>query len=434
MNIYLILDAISIPTIFLIGYYVFLKDSKRLVNKLFFFATLAGTIWAISTFILRIIGFNPALPFEMSLGALEESKTLMGIIANDIGWIGIGFLPSIFLHLTLVITNQKKFLGKKYLAVIYLISFLFFFSFILKEPFTPTYLYALFTVFFILCIGTSSLLLIKDYFSLKSPQEKSRLKYFTIGTLIPGIGGGLLDILMPIIRYGKYAGTTFSLYSFAIGYIFIAQGVLRYGLFINYRDILEIIFRRLTELVIVTDKSGLMLITNEITLSNFGYGKEEIIGKKMENVLKDGKTKWEEISGKLKESGSIIEERVFFVTKNGEELPYLLIFSLTREGIIFIGQDIRGIIDYQQQLEQEVNKKTKELEEIKAVLEIKVAAREKELRELTQILEQRVKEKKKELEIKLKELERFHRLTIGRELKMSEIRGGIDELKRKIGE
>jgi len=77
-------------------------------------------------------------------------------------------------------------------------------------------------------------------------------------------------------------------------------------------------------------------------------------------------------------------------------------------------------------------KKSKEaLEEAKASLEIRVAARTKELRELTESLEEQVKERTKELQEKVEELERFHRLAVGRELKMIELKKEIEKLKKK---
>ena len=73
------------------------------------------------------------------------------------------------------------------------------------------------------------------------------------------------------------------------------------------------------------------------------------------------------------------------------------------------------------------------LEEAKTVLEIKVAARTRELEELAQSLEEKVKEKTKELQERVAELERFQRLTVGRELKMIELKEEIKKLKEELG-
>jgi methyl-accepting chemotaxis protein len=87
------------------------------------------------------------------------------------------------------------------------------------------------------------------------------------------------------------------------------------------------------------------------------------------------------------------------------------------------------------------------LEESKKVLEIRVKARTKELEELNKALEEKVQERtkelqekleelekmKKELEEKIIELEKFREITVGRELKMIELKKEIEKLKKEIG-
>jgi len=73
-----------------------------------------------------------------------------------------------------------------------------------------------------------------------------------------------------------------------------------------------------------------------------------------------------------------------------------------------------------------------EIEEAKAVLEIKIVARTKELRELTESLDEQVKQRTKELQEKLEELEKFHKLTVGRELKMIDLKEEIKKLQKEL--
>jgi hypothetical protein len=80
-----------------------------------------------------------------------------------------------------------------------------------------------------------------------------------------------------------------------------------------------------------------------------------------------------------------------------------------------------------------------EIEEMRKGLEIKVKARTKELEELAQTLEEKVKERTKELQEKtielqkrVVELEEFHKLTVGREIKMIELKEEIERLKKEL--
>lgn len=72
------------------------------------------------------------------------------------------------------------------------------------------------------------------------------------------------------------------------------------------------------------------------------------------------------------------------------------------------------------------------LEDEKSILEIRVKARTKELEELAHALEEKVKERTKELQGRIDQLERFHKLTVGREMKMIELKKELEKLQRKI--
>ena len=80
---------------------------------------------------------------------------------------------------------------------------------------------------------------------------------------------------------------------------------------------------------------------------------------------------------------------------------------------------------------QELEKAKSELEEAKNILEIKVRARTRELEELAQSLDEKVKERTKELQKRIGELEKFHRLLVGRELKMVELKKELKKIQQQ---
>ena len=104
-----------------------------------------------------------------------------------------------------------------------------------------------------------------------------------------------------------------------------------------------------------------------------------------------------------------------------------------------IKEQSKDILKVQAELKKtnkELKEKVKELEsvrvnleEAKETLEVRVAARVKELEELTQSLEEKVKKRTKEIQKKVQELEKFQKFTVGREIKMIELKKKIKKIK-----
>jgi hypothetical protein len=127
----------------------------------------------------------------------------------------------------------------------------------------------------------------------------------------------------------------------------------------------------------------------------------------------------------------------FYFSRIGSPLElyevYLIYMFLLMSVIVYF-----ALIERTKIFLKELIKTRSELQVAKTVLEIKVKARTEELEELTKTLDQKVgqrtkevEESKKILEKRVDELERLHQLTVGRELKMLELKKDIKILKRK---
>jgi HAMP domain-containing protein len=96
------------------------------------------------------------------------------------------------------------------------------------------------------------------------------------------------------------------------------------------------------------------------------------------------------------------------------------------------GDEVETLVTAFNNMSEKLAQNYKELEEQKNVLEVRVQAKTKELRELANSLDMQIKEKTKDLQNRIDELERFHKITIDREIKMVELKKEIAELKEKL--
>jgi len=95
---------------------------------------------------------------------------------------------------------------------------------------------------------------------------------------------------------------------------------------------------------------------------------------------------------------------------------------------IYTGDEIEELGKAFNKMAKKLNDYQNKAEELKEVLQIKVKARTRELEEVNKTLEVKVKKRTKEFKKRLNQLERFHKLTVGRELKMIELKKKLQKL------
>lgn len=139
--------------------------------------------------------------------------------------------------------------------------------------------------------------------------------------------------------------------------------------------------------------------------------------------------------------GASLAVMPFFIDYSWQQALLIVLFILF---CVFGYLLVRGTIkEYREKelLELKVAERTRELEavrqnleEMNSILEVRVRARTVELERLNQTLEEKVIERTNDLEKKIKDLETFQRITVGRELKMIELKKENEQLRMELSQ
>ena len=132
--------------------------------------------------------------------------------------------------------------------------------------------------------------------------------------------------------------------------------------------------------------------------------------------------------------GIISHKPIFLLEPNlYQSLSYVATNILVVAAFFFFVAETAGTFsEILKQKTRELQKAYEKARNARKVLEIRVKARTKQLNELTEQREEVIKQRTKELQEKIEELGRFHKLAVGRELKMIELKEEIKNLKTQI--
>lgn len=146
---------------------------------------------------------------------------------------------------------------------------------------------------------------------------------------------------------------------------------------------------------------GIIMYTNRAFLRLTHYKEIEVIGKEIE-ILFGNKKEWEDLEKKILKEKLIEGKEMILISKTGEKIPASVSASLRK--------DEKGIL----------------VGYFLAFLDIT------EIKKLQEELEEKVKERTEELQERVDELEKFYKLTVGRELKLAELKKEIKRLKSEL--
>lgn len=372
--IVVLINAIGLP----LAFWVYFSNRIKKINIFFFLCVTTLLLWIDFEFICILSPF-------LNIGGSELS---LFVFAKRLAY-GSLCLFFIFVHLFSFYfpkeTKKNRLFDEIYITV-WLILFLFsiFTSWIIKgaewkesaiermigDGIFVLYFFALFSVLLIFYK------LFKKYFALEK-KEKLKFKYLLIGSFFLGFFTLLFNIIFPIVGIDKF--NQFGHYSVIFLFIFTSYAIVKKELFE-----MKVIFIQLLVGII-----AIILLAIPFLIDIF----------------------WIKI------------------------LLLFLFFLFCIFGRLLIKSTLKEV-GRKEILERKVKERTdelektrKKLEEAKTVLEIKVKARTKELNEFTEDLEGQIEKRTKEFQERVEELEKFHKITVGRELKMIELKKEIKKMK-----
>lgn len=147
------------------------------------------------------------------------------------------------------------------------------------------------------------------------------------------------------------------------------------------------------DIIITTDPDGRIVEFNQGASKILGYSKDEVVGKKVEELWLNPKDR-EEILKSLEKQGSVTNYETQLITKDGRIIDVILTLSLIKNG----DGKIHGTVG----ISKDITEKKK--------LERAIEERNLELKELNEKLEEKVMERTVELEKANRELERSNKL------------------------
>ena len=191
-------------------------------------------------------------------------------------------------------------------------------------------------------------------------------------------------------------------------------------------DYLKSLFDFFPAPTIYVTPPGVILEANKALEDMIKIKKEEIIGEPLSALFNEELER--EIIQKTNEKGGFKKEYLFSPKKKGSrKIPLILVTKLR------LGKGGEPVGFFLAMINIARIKKAEErLKEANIVLEIRIRARTRVSREFVEHLESMVKERTEELQRRLRELERFHRLVIGREKRLEELKTKNRILKKKL--
>lgn len=338
-GIFAFLSLLSATVSFALGIFVFAKNPKNTVHKMFLLVCIFASYWAFTEYMIRISESPESAFIWLNLGAL---------------WI---FAPVIVLHFTLLFTDSSIIqYRRRYLtyAAMYVPAMIFSVLELTTELIVsgvrPTYwgyaysipgnpaLYVTESFWAILMIMLSLIVCLRHFFRTDGRKRK-QTEYIMVGLAFPFIAGlwsmaftpGMSDLITISILFYSY---------------FVASAMWKYRLFeVTPESIADEIIGTMNDSLILLDSEGRIITVNNSACRLLEYEKDQLVGMPFHSLLED-REESDVIYTKTQESGSFSDLETTFFLSNGYSFPVNCSCSAIRgpdgmfAGIVLIARDI----------------------------------------------------------------------------------------------
>jgi PAS domain S-box-containing protein len=284
MNYFAFLSFVSAVILFSLGIYVFSRNQKSSLHRIFLMLTLVASWWAFTEFMLRY-----PLPYPEAFLWMRLSAFWVFVPALSLNFIWIftrrpGQKPALwvypfiygpavmfcFLELATDLINQKPVLNA------------WGYSFGIAQ--NPTiYFIELFWGFFLMLLCLISCLHV--YLRTEDPRKKKQVIYLMTGFGFPSVIAFLYFVAFPALGIIVPEMTIIFILFFSL---FVGYAIWKYDLFVlTPATAADTILSTITDLLVLVDPERKIVAVNRAARDTLGYSEAELIHKPVDTILRD---------------------------------------------------------------------------------------------------------------------------------------------------
>lgn len=329
-----------------LGYFGLKLDFRARLNQIFFLLCLACAWWA----------FCIAFMFP----AADRSTAWWLLRLSSPGWC-LG--PPLILHFTIYLTTREHSLRKRLLTLgIYIPGLVFTVigvtkgltsqKLVLKSfgwdnlPASNLPEYWAYVIFYLLCVGISIIMVIYWGYHSESRREKEQAKVLAIFSFLGLILAGGSETLLPLIgisSYPKIPVVMWLCWAYGMWY-----AISKYRFLILTPEIAtKAIVASITDMMIMVNPKGQIMIANQSIQNQLGYSYNELIHQSAGNIFTNQlflEDTLEQMNAGLFSNNKF---EMDYQSKSGEKIPVMLSCSAIRDsfddlaGVVLVAQDLR---------------------------------------------------------------------------------------------